>query len=98
MSLLYVFIILNVFAFLITAYDKILAVKRKKRISEDTLLTYAAIGGSIGSGIAMYLFRHKITKRYYLFKFYRIVVVQIVVLAILQNFGIIEEYYTINFK
>lgn len=79
MTLLYSFLTLNILAFLITAYDKRLAINHKKRISEETLLTFAAIGGTIGSALAMYIFRHKTSKKYYLFKFYRIIFIQIVI-------------------
>jgi uncharacterized membrane protein YsdA (DUF1294 family) len=78
MTFLYPFLALNILAFLITAYDKHLAIAHKKRISEETLLTFAAIGGTIGSALAMYLFNHKTAKKYYLFKFYRILFFQIV--------------------
>jgi uncharacterized membrane protein YsdA (DUF1294 family) len=37
----------------------------KNRISEETLLTFA-VGGTIGAALAMYLFRHKTSKKYYL--------------------------------
>jgi uncharacterized membrane protein YsdA (DUF1294 family) len=78
MIYLYCFVLLNLLTFLITAYDKQLAVAHKNRISEETLLTFAAIGGTIGAALAMYLFRHKTSKKYYLFKFYRIVIIQII--------------------
>ena len=87
MIYLYAFIILNLLAFLITAYDKRLAIANKKRISEETLLTFAAIGGTIGSALAMYLLRHKTSKKYYLFKFYRIVILQtIVAIGLFYNY------------
>lgn len=79
MTLLYSLIVLNIVAFLITAYDKQLAVAQKKRISEETLLYFAAFGGTIGSALAMYVFRHKTSKKNYLFKFYTIVFIQIVI-------------------
>jgi uncharacterized membrane protein YsdA (DUF1294 family) len=79
MTLLYAFLILNILAFIITAYDKRLAITHKKRISEETLLSFAAVGGTIGSALAMYIFRHKTAKKYYLFKFYRIVFIQIII-------------------
>ena len=79
MTLLYSFLTLNILAFIITAYDKRLAIVQKKRISEETLLTFAAVGGTIGSALAMYIFRHKTSKKYYLFKFYRIVFIQILI-------------------
>ena len=39
--------------------DKWKAKKNRWRIRESTLLTVAALGGSIGSLAGMYLFRHK---------------------------------------
>jgi uncharacterized membrane protein YsdA (DUF1294 family) len=38
-------------------------------ISEETFLTFAAVGGTIGAALAMYLFRHKTKKKYYLLNF-----------------------------
>jgi uncharacterized membrane protein YsdA (DUF1294 family) len=69
MVYLYGFVLLNLLTFLITAYDKQLAVAHKNRISEETLLTFAAVGGTIGAALAMYLFRHKTSKKYYLLNF-----------------------------
>ena len=39
--------------------DKLIAKKKKWRIPEATLMTVAAVGGSIGSLAGMYTFRHK---------------------------------------
>jgi uncharacterized membrane protein YsdA (DUF1294 family) len=79
MTLLYSFLTLNILAFIITAYDKRLAITHKKRISEETLLTFAAVGGTIGSALAMYIYKHKTSKKHYLFKFYRIVFIQLLI-------------------
>jgi uncharacterized membrane protein YsdA (DUF1294 family) len=98
MTLLYSFLALNILAFIITAYDKRLAIVNKKRISEETLLTFAAVGGTIGSALAMYIFRHKTSKKYYLFKFYRIVFIQILVVGGLFYFGILNENHIIKSK
>ena len=98
MTLLYSFLTLNILAFVITAYDKRLAIVQKKRISEETLLTFAAVGGTIGSALAMYIFRHKTSKKYYLFKFYRIVFIQILIIGCLFYFGILNENHIIKSK
>ncbi|RVT79962.1 DUF1294 domain-containing protein [Flavobacterium sufflavum] len=79
-SLFYFFLILNAIAFLLMGYDKQLAIRQKRRISERTLLTFVFIGGTIGSGLAMLLFRHKIAKASYLFKFIGIIIIQIITL------------------
>ena len=74
------FLILNGMAFVLTAYDKQLAKAKKQRIPERTLLGLVFFGGTIGSGLAMLLFRHKTSKASYLWKFWGIVGVQIVIL------------------
>ena len=52
-------IIVNALSFLLMLIDKQKARKKKWRIPEATLLTVAAIGGSLGTLLGMYLFRHK---------------------------------------
>lgn len=56
--LLYLLII-NAVAFLLMLADKRMAQKNLWRIPESTLLTAAALGGSIGALTGMYTFRHK---------------------------------------
>lgn len=60
MKLLYLYLFLiNAAAFVLMLADKIKAAKNRWRIPERTLLTVAAIGGSLGAVIGMNLFRHK---------------------------------------
>lgn len=60
MKYFYIYLVLiNAVGLLIMLADKRKAIKRKWRIPEGTLLTVAAIGGSIGCLIGMRLFRHK---------------------------------------
>ena len=49
----------NIATFLLYGIDKYKAKKSKWRISEATLLTMAAIGGSIGAWAGMRLWHHK---------------------------------------
>lgn len=56
--LLYLLII-NAAGFLLMLVDKLKAKKNLWRIPEATLMTVAALGGSIGSLIGMYTVRHK---------------------------------------
>ena len=74
--LFYYFLILNGIAFTLMGYDKHLAKTQKQRISERTLLGCVFLGGTIGSGLAMLVFRHKISKKSYLLKFWLVVIVQ----------------------
>lgn len=60
MKYLYIYLlIINAAGFLLMLADKQKARKKKWRIPESTLMTVAAIGGSLGSLLGMYAFRHK---------------------------------------
>ena len=50
---------INLIGFLAMGFDKVKAKKNFWRTKEKTLFTIAAIGGSIGAIIGMYVFRHK---------------------------------------
>ena len=52
-------IIINVFAFVLCAYDKFAAKKGLFRIPEKVLLSGSLLFGSLGMLCGMYLFRHK---------------------------------------
>lgn len=49
----------NLIGFMLMGIDKYKARKRSFRIPENTLFMIAIIGGSVGSIIGMYVFRHK---------------------------------------
>ncbi|MFV8368798.1 DUF1294 domain-containing protein [Flavobacterium sp. LB2R40] len=74
--LFWYFPLINVVAFSITALDKWLAIQQKWRVSERNLLFTSVIGGTIGAGLAMLFFRHKISKISFLWKFFLIIVLQ----------------------
>lgn len=57
--ILFYFLIINAIGFILMLTDKQRASKNYWRIPESTLLTAAALGGSIGSLLGMYTFRHK---------------------------------------
>ena len=52
-------LIINASGFVLMLLDKLKARKKQWRIPERTLLLIAAIGGSFGALLGMYLFRHK---------------------------------------
>ena len=56
--LLYLLLI-NAAGFILMLVDKFKAKKNLWRIPEATLMTVAALGGSIGSLLGMYIVRHK---------------------------------------
>lgn len=60
-------IAVNIWAFLLYGADKRRARKSQRRISERTLLSLAAIGGSIGAIAGMRYFHHKTQhKKFYI--------------------------------
>lgn len=77
--LLIYFLIVNGFTFLITGYDKYLAIKNKHRIPEKTLFAFALFGGSAGLLLAMLIFKHKTSKSSFIMKFSAIFLIQIMV-------------------
>lgn len=59
------FIIINIISFILYMIDKLLAIHKKYRISEKSLIIVNIIGGSIGNLLFMYLFHHKTHKWYF---------------------------------
>lgn len=57
-------LLVNASGFLLMLVDKLKAKKNLWRIPEATLFLVAAMGGSVGSLVGMYLLRHK-TKRFH---------------------------------
>lgn len=72
------FLIANCLTFVIAGYDKYLAIKNKRRIPENTLFFFEAIGGTIGLLLAMLLFRHKTSKTSFIIKFFLILLIQLI--------------------
>lgn len=56
---LYYLLTVNAIGLLFMLTDKLLAKANRRRIRERTLFLIAIIGGSVGSILGMYLFRHK---------------------------------------
>lgn len=76
-------------AFTLTAYDKHLAKSQKQRISELTLLSFVFCGGTIGSGLAMLIFRHKTSKTSYLWKFLGFLFIQGLMFYVWYDFDVL---------
>lgn len=76
-------IIINITGFVTMGIDKAKAKKKKWRIKEATLFMVAAIGGSIGSILGMYTFRHKTKHTYFVFGMPCILVVQLIIAIVL---------------
>ncbi len=77
------FIIMNIIGFALMGIDKYKAKKRAFRIPEATLFIVAIIGGSIGSILGMYAFRHKTKHWYFVYGMPLIFVLQLILVAVL---------------
>jgi len=76
-------ILINIAGFLMMRADKRRAVRHKWRIRERSLFLCAAIGGSAGSWIGMYVFRHKTKHLRFVLGIPAILVLQIAVVFLL---------------
>ena len=75
----------NLIGFALMGIDKSKAKKRAFRIPEATLFIVAIIGGSIGSIIGMYAFRHKTRHWYFVYGMPAILILQILLIALLLH-------------
>ena len=78
-------IAMNLIGFALMGIDKYKAKKRAFRIPEATLFIVAIIGGSIGSIIGMYAFRHKTRHWYFVYGMPAILILQILLIALLLH-------------
>jgi uncharacterized membrane protein YsdA (DUF1294 family) len=86
MTFEYLFLILiNAVSFLLMHADKQKARRNRWRISEATLFTIAAAGGSLGILLGMYTFRHKTKHVSFTAGIPAILAVQIVIGVILYS-------------
>ena len=76
-------IMMNLVSFALMGIDKYKAKKKAWRIPEATLFLFAIFGGSIGSILGMFLFRHKTRHWYFRFGLPLILLLQLVCLYLL---------------
>lgn len=55
-------ILINLFAIMITAHDKLAAVRHRRRVPERTLMLISALGGAPAMYLTMLVIRHKTRK------------------------------------
>ena len=75
----------NIATFFLYGIDKYKAKKNQWRISEATLLTMAAIGGSIGAWAGMRLWHHKTMHKKFKYGIPLIIIMQIALVAYLHT-------------
>lgn len=71
------FVVLNIIGFALMGIDKWKAKKGAFRIPEATLFIIAVIGGSVGSILGMYTFRHKTRHWYFVYGMPAILLLQL---------------------
>lgn len=71
------FITMNAIGFIVMGIDKLLAKKNFRRIPEATLFAIALFGGSGGTTLGMFLFRHKTKHWYFRFGMPAILIIQL---------------------
>ena len=77
----------NIVTFLLYGIDKYKAKKNQWRISEATLLTMAAIGGSIGAWVGMRIWHHKTMHKKFKYGIPVIIILQVALAVyLLTNF------------
>ncbi|PGS53429.1 DUF1294 domain-containing protein [Bacillus sp. AFS041924] len=72
-------VIINIVSFAIMGIDKSKAKRKAWRIPERILFLVAIIGGSIGSILGMYYFRHKTKHPRFVFGYWIILFIQFVI-------------------
>ena len=61
--MIYYLLIINIITFIIYGIDKYKSIKHKYRISENTLIILAILGGPLGAFLGMITFHHKTKKK-----------------------------------
>ena len=83
--LAYYLLAINAVAFIVYGIDKYKAKKGRWRISEATLLTMAAIGGSIGAWAGMRTWHHKTMHKKFKYGIPVIIIMQIALVVYLHT-------------
>ena len=80
---------INIATFLLYGIDKYKAKKNQWRISEATLLTMAAIGGSIGAWVGMRIWHHKTMHKKFKYGIPIIIIMQVALAVYLHTNNIV---------
>lgn len=89
MEIVYILVGLNCMSFLLMAFDKYQAINRRWRVSEQTFLVVACLGGWLGIFAAMRFIHHKNRKVSFFYKILFGVFVSLVGIYALIGEGIV---------
>lgn len=81
--IIFYLMIVNTICYFMFFWDKRLAKRGRRRISEKSLFTSAVLGGSVGGLLAMYMFRHKTLHRKFKLGMPLILIIQLALLVYL---------------
>jgi len=81
--MIYYLITINIITFIIYGIDKYKSIKHKYRISENTLIILALLGGALGAFLGMIIFHHKTKKKKFIIL---IPIILLIWVYILMNF------------
>ena len=95
--MIYYLIFINIVGILSMYLDKYFAKNNMYRISEKNLFIIAIIGGSIGSIIGMYKFRHKTKHKNFTMGLPIILVIQLFLLNLYYSYELNYKNYTLKF-
>ena len=76
---------ISLITFIVYGIDKRLAILHKRRISEAMLLFLTLIGGTGGAALAMFFFRHKISKKSFLWKWVMVLLLQLMIIYVIKK-------------
>ncbi len=76
---------INIVAFFATAFDKLAAIRQRRRVRERTLMLLALLGGAGGTFAAMYLFRHKTKKPLFFIGVPLLLILWVAAIIVLHN-------------
>ena len=69
----------------ITIYDKMAAIRHKRRIRESTLLMVSVFGGSVFMLLTMLLIRHKTRHHKFMYGIPLIIIIELILIALFVN-------------
>lgn len=91
--IVYYLLIINIIAFITIYIDKQKAIKHKWRIKESTLFLLSFMGGSIGTLLGMYNFRHKTKHLKFTVGIPLILIIQILICIFLRYNNFLLNYF-----